>query len=237
LATVTAHQCYRNIQTYQSTSTWQTSGLSPDLLLRYGLLEPNDVLINGHYWRLFTSLMACASWWEALYVYWGWRFLQKVLLHVQLRHKAIPHMHATSFAVPFVSAAVTGQLWSLAWTTTNTWTCAGAAPWGMAGVLCYAGILLPTMRGRLFVGAILAVWLAVIEGPYTSVWGAVGGAVSGWAFAGTHSTNTTTTNTNTRRIPPCVLVAQVCYLSALVLPLLWMALYPSIRVLLLKRDE
>jgi multisubunit Na+/H+ antiporter MnhG subunit len=168
---------FRSIILVLGTWLWR-----PDraILLKWGALY-SSALKNKEYWRLGGSIVMSTTAGEWLMVWITWTLVGKFQ-----KSSRLTKLSARQLWVVYLSSALTGQLWMLAWEDelydNSSTTCAGVLSWGTCGVLCAAGLAQPHRRFFYFMLAILLTVGAFLQRPYNSIWGILGGAYFGWAL-------------------------------------------------------
>ncbi|GAX23536.1 hypothetical protein FisN_14Hh288 [Fistulifera solaris] len=176
--------------------TWWRPG--DETLLRCGALAPTITVSNHSYWRLGTAICMSTSLGEWAIVCLIWVFvLSNTQEQEQMRKSARSLRYSPAQAlVIYVTAVVTGELWTLAWDDSKmvrytfqrdeseiVGTLTGGISWGTCGVLCATGILQPHRRFPLFSCAILLTAAAWLQQPYNCFLGTLGASYFGWALA------------------------------------------------------
>jgi hypothetical protein len=154
--------------------------IGPDTttLEHFGAIQTSAVMEEAEYWRLLTALCMSTTVGELVVVAVAWSWLSWSVQHQQ------PSGLFPLIAV-FVSSAVTGQLWMLAWQSSlehGTTTASGCVSWGTCGVLCAIGIVQPQCRLPCFLWATGFSVLAWLAQPCNSILGTLAGAYFGWAI-------------------------------------------------------
>jgi hypothetical protein len=194
-ALVLSNESYLMLAPYAWMTWWRPGD---ETLLRWGALAPASIFSNQSYWRLGTAIFMSTSVGEWTTVCLIWIFvLSNTHEQEQMRKSSRSLRYSqVQVVVIYVTAVVTGQLWTLAWDDSKFvryafrrdegegfGTLTGGISWGTCGVLCATGILQPHRRLPLFSFAILLTAAAWFQQPYNCFLGTLGGSYFGWALA------------------------------------------------------
>lgn len=153
---------------------WSFPWLHPtqSALIALGAFVP-ELIENGSYWRVWTSMFMCTSLVELLILILSWRCI----------FVAATASRWYRWSGVYFASLITGQLWTMAWDSQTGVVC-GCATWGTIAVLCWIGIQCPSRRFALFLFAAVAISLAYLQQhPFGSIYGMVGSTFCGWGLA------------------------------------------------------
>lgn len=182
-ATATTSAWYSIFSPYTWMTLWRPNDTT---LLRMGAFSPTNVLLNHSYWQMGTAMFMSTSMGEWILVCMIWAFVLSTSHEQEQKRKSSRSLRysQTQILIIYLTSAVTGQLWTLAWEdAASNGILTGCISWGTCGVLCATGIIQAHRRLSLFSFAILLTAGAWFQQPYNCVLGTLGASYFGWGLA------------------------------------------------------